>query len=416
MIDLAQFETVNVDLNDNEIIFNTEIKRLDIKTKNFVFETMYIPNNNSNELLVLLCSGERKSKKTRFDRWSMYGYCNKNIICIEDPMYKLHGLVTGWYFGSKEHSVVHELKLIICKLLDDRKIERNNVCIIGSSCGAHAAIHLTYLLSGCLCIAMNPQLVISNFGKSSVSLAKRVNMSLETDEDSYMRNDLTYFTDDKASKYYIICNKLVKRDWDQQVYLLFKKLNPLKVDFSDNLYVKENIIFYISNNKYTRAHSNVIDSLGLLFINNILKQSTVDFTAIQSIMNVQEKNWDINDYYKNHLYWKEFLKNVWLGNYLACPVIEKNKLIFSTLNESILIAIVSTAKYTKLSYTITCPDRQSCSDLCAMLERECIDLCKGIVLSHNKIIKFSNKNDLKDNFLKFIAVINKYLMLNINIR
>lgn len=414
MIDLAQFETINIDFdNNNDVIFNSDIKRLDIHTSNFVFETMYIPNNESNELLVLLCSGGRKSQKTRFDRWSMYGYCNKNIICVEDPMYKLHGLVTGWYFGSKEHSIVHELKSIICKLLSDRKIEKKDVCIIGSSCGGHAAIHLAYLLKECICIAMNPQLIISNFGKSSVTLANRVNMTLETDEDFYKRNDITYFTEDKTSKYYIICNKLVKRDWDQQIYHAFTKLNPSKIDFSENLYVKDNIIFYISNNKFTRAHANVIDSLGLLFINNILKQDKCDFTAIQSIMNVQEKNWEINDHYKNHLFWKEFLKNVWLGNYLMCPVIEKNKLTFSTSDNSILIDIVSTAKYTKQTYTITCADRQIYNALYSMLEHEIINLMGLDSLYHkNKVIKFSNKTNLKGKFIKFIALINKFLVLN----
>lgn len=411
MIDLAQFKTINVDFNkNNDIVFNSDIKRLDIHTSNFVFETMYIPNNNSNELLVLLCSGGRKSQKTRFDRWSMYGYCNKNIICVEDPMYKLHSLVTGWYFGSKEHSIVHELKSIICKLLSDRHIEKKDVCIIGASCGGHAAIRLAYLLKECVCIAMNPQLIISNYGKSSVTLSKKLNMTLETDEDFFRRNDITYFTDDKTSKYYIMCNKLVKRDWNQQIYHAFTKLNPTKIEFSENLYVKDNVIFYISNNKYTRPHSNVVDSLGLLFINNILRQDKWDFNAIQSIMDVQEKNWEIIDYYKNHLLWSEFLKNTLLGNYLGYPLIEKNKISFVTSDNRIFIDIVTTAKFTKHTYVITCADRQMYKDLYFTLEHEIVDLMELDTLYHkNKIIKFTNKKDLKNRFIKFITLINNFV-------
>lgn len=87
MIELDTIGVININFNDykDRKIFDLRNKKINLKTKNFNFETLYIPNEHSNELLVLLCSGGRKTDGTRFDRWSMYGYTNKNILCVEEP-------------------------------------------------------------------------------------------------------------------------------------------------------------------------------------------------------------------------------------------------------------------------------------------------------------------------------------------
>ena len=128
MIDINKLESIEIDLSTfgDKKVFNDTPEKMNIKTQNFTFETLYIPKNNLPEgqprkIFVLLSSGGRIIPDTRFDRWSIYGYCNADIICVEDPMYKLYKkMTTGWYFGTKEHSIVHELKQIIDKILQDR--------------------------------------------------------------------------------------------------------------------------------------------------------------------------------------------------------------------------------------------------------------------------------------------------------
>lgn len=418
MIDLKKIETSEVVLNKNkDIVFDSHVKKINIKTSNFIFETLYIPNNNSKELMVLLSSGGRLSRDTRFDRWSMYGYCNKNILCIEDPMYKLHKMVTGWYFGTKEHSALVELKLIIDRVLTERNILKKDLCIIGSSCAGYAAIYLTNLIQGCLCIAMNPQIIISNFGKSSVTLGKRVQMSLETDIDPFKRNDITYFTEDKRSKYFIMSNKLVKRDWNQQIFILFEKIKPSKIDFSENLYTKDNIILYLSNNAYSRAHGNSIDSLELVYLSDILKHESCNFVAIQSIMNVQEKKWEINDQYVNLIFWEDLFKNVCLGNYLRCPVIEKNKLTISNQNYNLKICICGKAKNSILTYQIRFEKEDMYKLFNNLFEQvyfKILGLKEDDIRKEDNIIFFSSSENLKDKFVNVIGIVNSFLSLYTN--
>ena len=57
MIELDTIGVININFNDykDRKIFDLRNKKINLKTKNFNFETLYIPNEHSNELLVLLC-------------------------------------------------------------------------------------------------------------------------------------------------------------------------------------------------------------------------------------------------------------------------------------------------------------------------------------------------------------------------
>ena len=134
MIDINNLKIVDVDLptQSSNRIFGDTPNKINVKVENFTFETLYVPNEKSKKLFVLLSSGGRSVQDTRFDRWSMYGYSDANIICIEDPMYKLYKrLATGWYFGTKEHSIVNELKQIVYKIMFDKQIEVENCNVFG---------------------------------------------------------------------------------------------------------------------------------------------------------------------------------------------------------------------------------------------------------------------------------------------
>lgn len=338
MINIKELPLVDVILHENlkKIVFDSHPKKINIRTDNFNFETLYIPSKNSNELLILLSSGGRTVSDTRFDRWSIYGYSGANVLCVEDPMYKLYRLTTGWYFGTKDYSAVNELKYIAEKVMTDLNIENCNVCTIGSSCGGFAAVKLANLIGGCNCIAMNPQLVISNWGKPAIRMAKVVEVELE--QDPLNRNDLTYINEDKDTKYFLMCNTNHRRDWRTQIKVLFDKVSPVKV--ADNLFARNNITLYLSSNRYTRPHTNVINSFGLVLLNKLLKQSNSDkYDAIQSLMNTQEKEWLFADNYLQQTSWNEFMINACFANYFLTPIFENNKIRLKSLRKTLKIIV-----------------------------------------------------------------------------
>ena len=415
MININNLKIVDVDLPAQSScrIFGDTPYKINVKVENFTFETLYVPNDKSKKLFVLLSSGGRSVQNTRFDRWSMYGYSDANIICIEDPMYKLYKrLATGWYFGTKEHSIINEMKQIVYKLMFDKGIGVQNICIIGSSCGGYAAMYLANLMQGCCCIAMNPQFIVSNWGKSSETLERRIGMSLLNNEDPYKRNNITYISDDKKSKYFIIGNKLVKRDWDNQLSLFFSVMNPSQVEGCHNLFVRDSFVFYVSENKYTRPHYNVIDSFGLILINEILKSPNVDFTALQTLMNTEEKTWELNDRCVNYEYWNDFFNGLFVGCNLSSPQIQKNKISMKSFGEILSLNAVGKHKFKSLEISISLKNTELFSKFMAVFDNENQE---GLEIQNKavgkNVLKFLVSEELKGKFHRIISIIDKFFLL-----
>lgn len=420
MIDINKLESIEIDLSTfgDKKVFNDTPEKMNIKTQNFTFETLYIPKNNLPEgqprkIFVLLSSGGRIIPDTRFDRWSIYGYCNADIICVEDPMYKLYKkMTTGWYFGTKEHSIVHELKQIIDKILQDRSIDKKNICIIGSSCGAYAGLYLTNLIRGCTCIAMNPQIIVSNWGKSSVTLEKRTGMSLTGDKDDFKRNNISYIADDHESRYFITVNRLVKRDWDLQLSIFMDKLKPAQVSGEPNVYARDNFTIYISGNPYTRPHWNVIDSCGLIMMNEIIRAEKVDYTAVQTLMTAQEKVWENNDSHNNLLSWNDFFKDIKPGCRLLFPFLEKNKAVMKSFGGDLTLTMLTKKKFKIMNVAVTLKDKALFDEFMKVFESENLDelemTSKAVT---DNVLKFVVTDNLRKKFIRISALINKFLML-----
>lgn len=418
MIDINNLNVVDVDFprRYQEKIFDNESKKMNIKVECFTFETLYIPHNNSKKLFVLLSSGGRSVQDTRFDRWSMYGYSDANVLCVEDPMYKLYKrLATGWYFGTKDHSAVHELKQIIDKIMFDKQIDKSDICVVGSSCGGYAALYLTNLIQGCCCIAMNPQFIVSNWGKSSETLEKRIGMSLLNDEDPFARNNISYIKEDTKSKYFIIGNKNVKRDWDNQLNVFLSEVSPTEVEGCSNILSYNNFIFYISGNKYTRPHYNVIDSLGLILINDIIKAPVPNFTAIQTLMNVEEKTWEMADKFVNYEFWNEFLKDIYLGYNLSCPNIIKNKVVINSTANVLSITVTGKLKFKALEFVVSFKNQQIASKFMKIFDDENLeDLQISQKQTGDNILKITVSDDLKSKFIRIISIVDKFFVLERN--
>lgn len=421
MIDLDTIGVININFNDykDRKIFDLRNKKINLKTKNFNFETLYIPNEHSNELLVLLCSGGRKTDDTRFDRWSMYGYTNKNILCVEDPMYKLYPkLNTGWYYGDSEHSIVDELKDLIHKLLDDRKIISKDVCFIGSSCGGHAALHLAYLVKGASCIAMNPQIVISNWaGRKSVRFLSEISGSkLSNDDDKFRRNDLSYIVEDNNSKYFIMANRLAKADWDGQVAVLFDKLKPINISGLNNVYVKNNFIFYLSDIYYTRPHTNSITSPTLLLLSNIVCSEDINYTAIQSLMHIQEKIWEVGDNFVNYDFWNRLIQNIHLGSYFLVPTLDKKQINFTTYDKRLTLTLLGEKKNTVLRFVITCNTDTLLSSVSSnIMSDDCLKFLEATnYKAHKRVIQFSVYGKLRIKFIYVLSVLERCLLTEYN--
>lgn len=408
MIKIKELPLINVILHEslNETVFDVHPKKINIQTDNFNFETLYIPAQNSNELLILLSSGGRAVSDTRFDRWSIHGYSGANVLCVEDPMYKLHRLTTGWYFGTKDHSAINELKSIADKIMSDLAIEHRNVCTIGSSCGGYAAVKLANLIGGCNCIAMNPQLVISNWGKPALRLAKAVQVDLYNDPSN--RNDLTYIKEDRDTNYFLMCNTNHRRDWRTQMKVLFDKVSPVKV--AENVYANHNITFYLSSNRYARPHTNVINSFGLVLMNKLLKQSGSDkYDAIQALMNTQEKEWMFADSYLKQTSWNEFMISTCFANYFQTPVFEDNKIRLKSLKKTLKMIIKKNNLNTRFTVIFAFVKVSVCNSFISFFNKNNLKGIPHFDLIRDNRIKVELNIGAKEKLMNIFEVVTSFL-------
>ena len=253
---------------------------------------------------------------------------------------------------------------------------------------------------------MNPQLVISNWGKPAIRMAKVVEVELE--QDPLNRNDLTYINEDKDTKYFLMCNTNHRRDWQTQIKVLFDKVSPVKV--ADNLFARNNITLYLSSNRYTRPHTNVINSFGLVLLNKLLKQSNSDkYDAIQSLMNTQEKEWLFADNYLQQTSWNEFMINACFANYFLTPIFENNKIRLKSLRKTLKIIVKKNNLNTKFIVIISFITVSACKSFILFFDRNNFKQIPNFDLIKDNRIKVELNNEAKEKLMNIFEVVTSFL-------
>lgn len=127
-----------------------------------------------------------------FRRWSYYKFVDGNIINISDPMYRMYDqLKLGWYYGNEVFDLRKKVADFVLAIAAKINIMQDDIIFVGSSGGGCAAIGCASYIRGANSIAINPQIILSEYAYSA-QFKKITGIDL-TRKDRWNRNNTIYY-------------------------------------------------------------------------------------------------------------------------------------------------------------------------------------------------------------------------------
>jgi hypothetical protein len=196
---------------------------------------------NQEQLLVSFSgAGAVRARPTRFDRWSWHEDFPGRFLSIDDPMYEIHNVQIGWYFGNNTEDYCNYVADIVNKTKND--IIAKEVIFYGSSSGGTAAIRVANILHYGTVFVINPQLIIRQYPYKE-EIENIIKKNLEDDElnrDTIIEKMLD--AENKNVRYVIAENIRSSLDVNQLINLCHK-CNIDDVKFGMNQF-KDNILLW----------------------------------------------------------------------------------------------------------------------------------------------------------------------------
>lgn len=192
--------------------------------------------------LYVFLNGARQmetGQRAVFFRWSYYSYLNGSMLNIADPMWSLYpDLRLGWYYGDGEtnfRKIVADLVLMIASIYN---ISSSDIVFVGSSGGGAAAIECAGHIKGAKAVAINPQVVLSEYGYAK-DFVKITGNNLDEDEKWHRNNAIFYLQNNLSATFFIIVNLRSHVDMKQLQNICRAKKITVKygLNIFDNLFI-----------------------------------------------------------------------------------------------------------------------------------------------------------------------------------
>ena len=186
------------DINKTEKIPNG---RFNIIYKKILFECVF--HFKQSQKLYVILNGALTMNPPQFSRWSYCSFLDGSMLNLADPMYHIYtGLKLGWYYGSSEYDLRVYIAEIVKKIAEILNIKEQNIIFFGSSGGGAATIELASLINGARAVAINPQMILSeyDYGKEFMEIT---NNNL-VESDIWHRNDGIYWINFNEHSYHIL--------------------------------------------------------------------------------------------------------------------------------------------------------------------------------------------------------------------
>lgn len=206
-------------LQDNHIILDLDKTvhipngRVNIPYKDIMFECVF--HYKASKKLYVLLNGALTLSPPQFTRWSYYPFLDGCMLNIADPMYRRYSdLKLGWYYGSEQYDLRAYVAELVKKVAHILEIEDKNIVFWGSSGGGAAAIECASLIEGAKTVAINPQIMLSEYDYEKDF--RRITGSDLRKRDAFHRNDAIYYLKyTKESNFLLIFNIRSKDDMIQ---------------------------------------------------------------------------------------------------------------------------------------------------------------------------------------------------------
>lgn len=95
-----------------------------------------------------------------FQRWTWAeDFHGGSVLVLNDPaLHENSSLEAGWWFGTREHDYIHELVLVIKRILAALALDPEDVIFYGGSAGGFSALSMAAALPGSLAVSDIPQI------------------------------------------------------------------------------------------------------------------------------------------------------------------------------------------------------------------------------------------------------------------
>ncbi len=165
---------------------------------------LYMPGKRD-KMIVSLSGGGDRGKRPTFNRWKFNDVFDCTQLCIEDPMYSIYDVPTGWFFGNENDDYC----IYVAEIIDiiRRQLDISNLIFYSSSAGATASIRVANILGYGYVAALCPQTDISLHYPEAVDAIEKV-IGTSIQDDPLRRNAaiLDDIRSDSSVKYIIMEN------------------------------------------------------------------------------------------------------------------------------------------------------------------------------------------------------------------
>lgn len=282
--------------------------RFSIDYSNYHFECLInMPNSEEiGDSMFVIFSGARDLKKDRlpvFKRWSYHKFVDSIVLNIADPMfYKFNDLCLGWYYGDENESAIKLCADIIKKIQSLLSISNKKLFFFGSSGGGYVSLQMAMYFSETTHIAINPQIILSNFfyGKTFSEITG-INLLAR---DDFKRNQTIEIIKNRiknsTNRFFIIQNLQCKDDCTLQLFPLMKELGISKFHFGLNNYKNFALWMYSCIGGHNAQGDQLIFSYVIYIAQKISEGSELtdfDFFLIKNISCIwRQREWFLSQH------------------------------------------------------------------------------------------------------------------------
>lgn len=337
--DYYSFPTNWMDVS-NPIKYTLDNFKLDDSQPRFVvdvdnteFECLFL-KKDSKKLFVNFSGGGREGHSyPLFLRWKYGNRLDANIICIEDPMQKdSTNTCVKWYYGNNKVSYLEKVKLIVEKAISMLDIKKSDVYFLGSSGGGYAALYMANTINGTNAVAYSPQVILANWGKTTVKYFQSIGIDLTSKDEKFHRNVLSL--NNNNSVFFLVFNYKSTDDFEGH-YIPFCRNHNIESKYG--ITQQQNFLTWIHASNGFNLHG-CNPEIELPLIINLIEQhrNGVDinnFTNISYILNER-----INKYYEienKYLNLKQFIAFSAINSIKKFVSANDNYLVFNRNNRTL---------------------------------------------------------------------------------
>lgn len=200
--------------------------RFEIVFKNIHFKCLFYYKKGTPLYVFLNGAKVGGGGQLSFHVGSYYSFLNGSMLNIADPMLDMYpDLNLGWYYGNDKINLRQYMAELVLKITGIIHVEESDIVFVGSSGGGAVTMECASYIKGAKVIAINPQIVLSEYGYAS-KFTEITKINLEEDKKWHRNNPIYYLLENKESKYFLIVNLRSAEDMKQvQNMCAAKKIN-----------------------------------------------------------------------------------------------------------------------------------------------------------------------------------------------